>query len=703
MQCLRPQSHEIWTPQISSGQQELLAQQVRRFSTQKTYSAHVRAVPYETDEHLGAKALKREFEQTAAFTGKKLKADPRVKPQDIRVTYEHLEECTWCRQHAKAREAEHGAPGRAVEIGSSWQLLVDDFVIDTWRNTLRFLNPPVAQQIALKADVGLKTSLRHVDRKAETRFGCPCSVSTTKAGGGSRRTDLYYAVGALAGKVHRYPEWPAGFARSSSSDGVTAWSRGELVSVDGFQQGPTGSFTMTLLPSTTKSGPVWLAGYEGAASKACLAVSRDGSTFFTLPTVPPDGTLRSRKLANETLPAQLRSHSWNRRAPFSNTLVNPLSRSCVDGTPSALGRAADCNVQPVLNTRTGQWYVWFRKDYGTPGGWREIRGVQVVALNASLSLSAAGLQAPRSVPTSLTAAISATSAASISDEMQAIHAPPDSVLASYYFDRLGKVERYRRQVYSVTLTRHTDDLWLGLMTVIEWGKDQSEPEGFDKPAFKRDTTNVYLVTSRDGVHVLDGWVYAHRPLLPKGKMQLQWNAGMQLAADKIVTGPGRSSRVYFESRRSRHENRFDKPGVVGVATWQYKRFVGLRAANASDGPAVLLTKPFAIRGAMAAVELNVDARHDCGPASVGVELLDGASDGTSGGVFEIVLATSERVSGLAKLAHRVRWQSGKNGNGGAVHITSAAKLHRLRFTIEGSARLYAFRVTTVANGESPTP
>ena len=209
MQSLRPQSHEIWTPRISSGQQELLAQQVRRFSTQKSYSARVRAVPYETDEHLGAKALKREFEQTAAFTGKKLKADPRVKPQDIRVTYEHLEECTWCRQHAKAREAEHGAPGRAVEIGSSWQLLVDDFVIDTWRNTLRFLNPPVAQQIALKADVGLKTSLRHVDRKAETRFGCPCSVSTTKAGGGSRRTDLYYAVGALAGKVHRYPEWPA--------------------------------------------------------------------------------------------------------------------------------------------------------------------------------------------------------------------------------------------------------------------------------------------------------------------------------------------------------------------------------------------------------------------------------------------------------------------------------------------------------------
>ena len=46
----------------------------------------------------------------------------------------------------------------------------------------------------------------------------------------------------------------------------------------------------------------------------------------------------------------------------------------------------------------------------------------------------------------------------------------------------------------MTLTRHTDDLWLGLMTVIEWGKDQSEPEGFDKPAFKRDTTNVYLVT-----------------------------------------------------------------------------------------------------------------------------------------------------------------------------------------------------------------
>ena len=112
MQCLRPQSHEIWTPQISSGQQELLAQQVRRFSTQKTYSARVRAVPYETDEHLGAKALKREFEQTAAFTGKKLKPDPRVKPQDIRVTYEHLEECTGAASTQRRKRSTERGTGR---------------------------------------------------------------------------------------------------------------------------------------------------------------------------------------------------------------------------------------------------------------------------------------------------------------------------------------------------------------------------------------------------------------------------------------------------------------------------------------------------------------------------------------------------------------------------------------------------------------
>ena len=73
---------------------------------------------------------------------------------------------------------------------------------------------------------------------------------------------------------------------------------------------------------------------------------------------------------------------------------------------------------------------------------------------------------------------------------------------------------------------------------------------------------------------------------------------------------------------------------------------------------------------------------------------------------ESAIALSKSLEAVPELSEsicKVHLERGKNGNGGAVHITSAAKLHRLRFTIEGSARLYAFRVTTVANGESPTP
>ena len=72
-----------------------------------------------------------------------------------------------------------------------------------------------------------------------------------------------------------------------------------------------------------------------------------------------------------------------------------------------------------------------------------------------------------------------------------------------------------------------------------------EPVGKEKPAFARDTTNVYLVTSRDGVHIDDSWVYAQRPLLRKGPLQSSWDGGFFLPAAQIVSDE-QSHRVYFE-------------------------------------------------------------------------------------------------------------------------------------------------------------
>ena len=55
-----------------------------------------------------------------------------------------------------------------------------------------------------------------------------------------------------------------------------------------------------------------------------------------------------------------------------------------------------------------------------------------------------------------------------------------------YLDRLGKLERYRRQIYALSLQPYEEaGIFLGLLTVIEWPKDLDEPVGPDLPAFER--------------------------------------------------------------------------------------------------------------------------------------------------------------------------------------------------------------------------
>ena len=150
--------------------------------------------------------------------------------------------------------------------------------------------------------------------------------------------------------------------------------------------------------------------------------------------------------------------------------------------------------------------VWYRKDFGTPGGWREIRGVQAAEVNTPFDLM---------------------TNASVRTKVR-------HVRAAWYLDELGKLERYRRQIYALTLTPFRR-LHLGLLTVLEWPKDDSEPEGAQRPAFQRDTTRTYLVTSRDGLSVDLQHVYAHQPILPTGALQGDWNAGFKLPAAQIVS------------------------------------------------------------------------------------------------------------------------------------------------------------------------
>ena len=411
---------------------------------------------------------------------------------------------------------------------------------------------------------------------------------------------------------------PASFVRRSAN-GLDGWSDAMPVRLDGKE--PIGTFAAAI--GAGASADRLVAGYEGKRARACLATFTDGVDWATV-TAPKGAASKGKR----------RSECW-------------------DGSTSFLGRAADTYVLPV--TELPSPLVWYRRDFGTPGGWREIRGVHVVSLGADLPSISAGTK--RRNQTSL---------------------------SSWYLDRLGKLERFRRQIYSVLLTFMGNGLWLGLLTVIEWPKDLSEPTGNASAAPQRDTTNVYLVTSRDGVHIDDEWVYAQRPLIPKGTRWSDWDSGFVLPAAQIVTD-ATTHRIYYEVRSgSRHEERFDKPGTIAVASWDRDRLVGVHLAH-GDIEGWLTTKPFRLRGL--AVVLNVDTKQAC--SSVTVEVLDEANTPFAGFGHGSAIPLRD-CSGARVFA---RWAEA----GASLPDRLLARRVKLRFTLRGAAKLYGFALVSNAS------
>ena len=175
-----------------------------------------------------------------------------------------------------------------------------------------------------------------------------------------------------------------------------------------------------------------------------------------------------------------------------------------------------------------------------------MRGVQIVTLNAPFNAlnernSSAVLSSPASSSSTASSSTASSSAANVAGTSSAgpsvsHRTAINQTVARWYLDRLGKLERYRRQIYALALTPYSEGLWLGTLTLIEWAKDLEELEDASAPAFTRDTTQVYLVTSRDGVSVDTSWVYAHRPLLPKHHLtQRDWGSGFLLPAAQWLT------------------------------------------------------------------------------------------------------------------------------------------------------------------------
>ena len=605
-----------------------------------------------------------------------LPKDPHAKPSGMEVDLDHLSNCTACVNRARARSAVHAV--KVLRPGSRWQLFADDFAVNRWNNIVRFVGPPhksmqTHRPSDLMPEAGADADKPPMDEAARQamvpqefrRTGCPCSVVRAPSG----ETMLWHLLpplkpqcsASLFGDVNA----DITYGLTRSADGVGGWSRARRVKFGDREDIDHNIKSFIVTPSTHRRGaaPGFVAGFQGDGpekGEACLATSADGLSWHTLGSHGDrvEGYDGFKLRLWSRLSPLVRCSRWWQRLPSwlpGMGLIRWLASreqmqqrriehrvACGVSTRAPLGRAADTYVQALPPRR-----VLYRRDFGTRDGWREIRGLQVVDMPLGFD------QLPDS------------------PEPSTPH-----VLASWYFDALGKPEKLRRQLYALSLTPY-GDLWLGLLTVIEWPK---QPRG----DLGGDTTNIYLVTSRDGVHIEDDWVYAQQPLVPKGTNRADWNAGFVLHAAQIVTDAS-EHRVYFEARQGsprgwNHDDRWFLPPSIGVASWPLHRMVGLRAADPS-APASLTTKPVKLAPPRLTRTLLLNAELPTPRSSLLVEMLDehgAALPGCSGPRGGATIRPSD--SALCIVARFAGQCS-----------TNSTRALRLRFTLTDDARLHAFR------------
>jgi hypothetical protein len=224
----------------------------------------------------------------------------------------------------------------------------------------------------------------------------------------------------------------------------------------------------------------------------------------------------------------------------------------------------------------------------------------------------------------------------------------------------------RLQFNGMTMWIH-EGVYFGLMDVYTMGQSHFF-DGFDyKTRHDDDYMDFYIGVSRDGMNFDKSWIYARKPLVPRGPAGSFDKDGVKPPA-QIVTYKD-EHWIFYGGMDERHYSK-GRHLNIGLAKLRLDGFVCLAAA---DKPGVVVTKPFKCEGDM--LEVNVDAKD----GSVRVELLDEngkAIPGFSG-------AAAKQYKGADELRLTPQWKSG------GVLSSLKGKTIKLKFTLQ-NARLYAF-------------
>jgi hypothetical protein len=212
-----------------------------------------------------------------------------------------------------------------------------------------------------------------------------------------------------------------------------------------------------------------------------------------------------------------------------------------------------------------------------------------------------------------------------------------------------------------------EGVYFGLMDVYTMGQSHFF-DGFDyKTRHDDDYMDFYIGVSRDGMNFDKSWIYARKPLVPRGPAGSFDKDGIKPPA-QIVTWKD-EHWIFYGGMDERHYSR-GRRLKIGLAKLRLDGFVCLAA---SDKPGEIVTKPFKLEGDR--LEVNVDAK----AGWVRVELLDEngkAIPGFSG-------AVAKQHKGADELRLAPKWKS--DGDLSSLK----GKTVKLRFTLQ-NAKLYSF-------------
>ncbi len=308
-----------------------------------------------------------------------------------------------------------------------------------------------------------------------------------------------------------------------------------------------------------------------------------------------------------------------------------------DGKP-VTERAADTYNQILWDPEAKTYRLFTRTDFGTGGGSTELRGTRSMTNPA-----------PKTNPATWT------------------------LVRDWIFDKEGKAEAQRRQIYATTCWIY-HGVYFSLLSVYDFPGDVSEGQVTDThKRHERDVMNFYIATSRDGDSWDMHWVYASQPLVPRGP-DGAFDKDILLPASTIVTHSDKHW-IYYAGANERHGNeqvKFDRKHAIGLATLRLDGFVGL---SAGEHEGTVVTKPFKLEGDQLLV--NVDAHG--GEASV--EVLDAIGQPMPG-------YSSKEVVPVTKL-DELRWQPHWKKHTDLSALRN--KVVRLKFRLR-DAKLYSFQI-----------